>query len=110
MTQRFLFFLLFGLTLGFFATAQTTIFNASPSAQPGSAISLQGHFGATAKAYLYKGSSTSSVTLPILVQSANHATVQIPANLGLDLYQVWITDNGQNSPRVFVNQAWGMHF
>ncbi|MGV3556489.1 hypothetical protein, partial [Larkinella arboricola] len=110
MTQRYLLICFLSVFVYQIATAQTTIFNASPSAQPGSAISLQGHFGASAKAYLAKGTSTSSVTLPILVQSANHATVQIPANLGLDLYQVWITDNGQNSPRVFVNQAWGMHF
>src|SRR5689334_22165919 len=37
--------------------AQTAIFNASPSAQPGDAVSLQGNFGANAKVFLAPGTS-----------------------------------------------------
>jgi hypothetical protein len=92
------------------AFAQPYIFNASPSAQPGQAISLQGSFGASAKAYFLKGTATTATSLPILVQSANQATVQIPAQTGLDLYSIWVEDQGQKSPLVPVNQAWGMHF
>ncbi|GGF08503.1 PA14 domain-containing protein [Hymenobacter cavernae] len=91
------------------AWAQTVIFNASPSAQPGEAISLQGSFSANAKVFLAAGSG-SPVAAPILTQMAGQATVQVPSNLGLNLYQVWIEDGGQRSPAVFVNQARGQHF
>ncbi|GAB3930976.1 putative Ig domain-containing protein [Larkinella terrae] len=90
--------------------AQVRIFNASPSAQPGEAVSLQGNFGASAKAFLLSGSATTPLMLPILVQSANHATIQIPAKLSRELYEIWVEDQGQRSPSVFVNQARGMHF
>ncbi|WP_324670561.1 PA14 domain-containing protein [Hymenobacter sp. GOD-10R] len=97
----------YGLSPG--AWAQTVIFNASPSAQPGEAISLQGNFSATAKVYLSAGSA-SPVAVPILTQMAGQATVQVPSNLGVNVYQVWVDDNGQASPRVYVNQAQGHHF
>ncbi len=109
--SRYIYALLF---IAFFSywqplTAQPLIFNAGSSVQPGQALSLQGSFGATAKLFLAKGTSTTPVSLPVLTQSNGQATVQIPANLGLDLYQVWVEDQGQRSPGVFVNQARGMH-
>ncbi|GAB3927630.1 glycosyl hydrolase family 28-related protein [Larkinella terrae] len=113
MTHRLLvlLFILLGSYSGFqTAFAQTVIFNASPTAQPGEAVSLQGNFGATVKAFLLSGTATTPLALPILVQSANHATVQIPAKLNRELYEIWVEDQGQRSPSVFVNQAKGMHF
>ena len=95
----------FGLVPAF---AQTRIFNANISALPGEAVSLQGNFGAAAKAYIASGSS--SAALPILIQSAGQATVQLPNSLGLDVYQLWVEDQGQRSPSVYVNRARGMHF
>ncbi|SNC77537.1 Por secretion system C-terminal sorting domain-containing protein [Hymenobacter gelipurpurascens] len=114
MLHRFL-FLLTGLTLGSGlivpkANAQVAIFNASPSAQAGEAISVQGNFSATAKVYGAPGSSTSGTVLPVQVQSAGQASVQVPAALGQEVFQVWVEDSGQRSPAVFVNRAWGMHF
>ncbi|WP_221622055.1 glycoside hydrolase family 55 protein, partial [Larkinella knui] len=73
-------------------------------------MSLQGRFGATAKAYFLKGTATTPTALPIQVQSANHLIVQIPPQTGLDLYQLWVEEQGQRSPSVFVNQAQGHHF
>jgi len=91
------------------ANAQTVILNSSPSAQPGDAISLQGNFSANAKVFLSAGSAA-PVAAPILTQMAGQVTVQVPGNLGLSMYQVWVQDNGQTSPRVYVNQAQGHHF
>ncbi|RCR68830.1 T9SS C-terminal target domain-containing protein [Larkinella punicea] len=110
---RFLFWLsvLLGDVLGSpTARAQPVIFNASPSAQPGETVGLQGSFGASARAYFNKGTATTPTALPIQVQSANQLTVQIPAQTGLDLYEIWVEDQGQRSPSVFVNQALGHHF
>ncbi|WP_185731345.1 glycosyl hydrolase family 28-related protein [Larkinella rosea] len=90
--------------------AQPRIFNASPSVKPGEAVNLQGDFGASAKVFFLKGTTTTPAALPVLVQRANHATVQIPAQTGLDLYQIWVEDQGQKSPPVFVNQAVGLQF
>ncbi|WP_162268259.1 PA14 domain-containing protein [Hymenobacter sp. PAMC 26628] len=90
--------------------AQTIIFNASPTAQPGAAFSLQGSFGAGAKIFLTAGSSTTPVAVPVMTQMAGQATGQVPANLAPNLYQVWVEDNGQRSPSVYLNQARGQHF
>uniref|UniRef100_UPI001110FF62 hypothetical protein n=1 Tax=Larkinella sp. C7 TaxID=2576607 RepID=UPI001110FF62 len=71
---RFLFWLsvLLGNVLGSpIARAQPVIFNASPSAQPGETVGLQGSFGASARAYFNKGTATTPTALPIQVQSAN---------------------------------------
>ncbi|MFC5412549.1 T9SS type A sorting domain-containing protein [Larkinella bovis] len=92
------------------ATAQPYLFNVSPSAQPGEAVSLQGSFGGTAKIYGLKTTTNTPITLPVLVQSANHAIVKIPDRTGLDMYQLWVEDQGRKSPAVFVNRAVGMHF
>ncbi|GAB3264718.1 hypothetical protein GCM10027347_31960 [Larkinella harenae] len=113
MIHRFLFW--FSVLLSSFsslqtATAQPCIFNASASARPGEAVNVQGHFSANAKIYCSKGDAGASTVLPILVQSANHATVQLPGQLGLDVYRVWVEDQGQKSPVVFINQAQGLHF
>ena len=89
--------------------AQVVIFNFSPTARPGEAVSLQGNFSANAKAFMFSGSSGTSIPLPVLVQSANQATVQIPAPTKLSCYQIWIEDQGQKSPVVNVNQAISMH-
>lgn len=85
------------------------IFTASPSARPGDAISLQGEFGAGAKAYLSVNGGPAT-SLAVLTQSAGHCTVQVPAGTALGLYQVWVEDQGQRSPAVYVNRAWGQHF
>ncbi|OUJ75742.1 T9SS type A sorting domain-containing protein [Hymenobacter crusticola] len=92
------------------ALAQAAIFNASPSAQPGDAISLQGNFGAAAKVYLAPGTSTGRMPMPALIQSAGQTTVSIPMNVSQDVYQVWVEENGQRSSSVYINQARGMHF
>ena len=92
------------------ARAQPVILNVSPSAKPGEAISLQGDFGATAEIYLSVGAATTGQRLPALIQSAGQATVQIPATLGVDMYQVWVREAGTDSPHAYVNQARGMHF
>ncbi|GGE99039.1 glycosyl hydrolase family 28-related protein [Hymenobacter cavernae] len=92
------------------AVAQAAIFNASPSAQPGDAISLQGHFGANAKAYLAPGTSSAGIPMPVLIHSAGQTTVQVPTNVSHDIYQVWVEDGGQRSASVYVNRAQGMHF
>ncbi|HEX8348810.1 MAG TPA: T9SS type A sorting domain-containing protein [Hymenobacter sp.] len=90
--------------------AQSVIFNASPTAKPGEAISLQGSFGANAQAFLSTGNSSAGEPMPVLIKSAGQTTVQIPTNLGLDLYQVWIQERGQRTASIYVNQARGMHF
>jgi hypothetical protein len=90
--------------------AQKAIFNINPSVLPGDALSVQGEFGAAAKVYLTSTIITTPQVLPILVQSEGHATVEIPSKLGLDIYQVWVEENGQHSPKAYVNQARGMHF
>ncbi|GAB3784618.1 hypothetical protein GCM10028818_44630 [Spirosoma horti] len=91
------------------ASAQPVIFNISPSIQPGEAISLQGNFSSAAKAFMLAGTADTPITLPILVQTTGQATVQIPANIPIDRYQIWLQDQGANSPRVNLNQAWPMH-
>ncbi|OWP61943.1 hypothetical protein CDA63_16710 [Hymenobacter amundsenii] len=90
--------------------AQVTIFNASPTASGGEALSVQGQFGAGAKVYGAPGAATAGQLLPVLVQGEGQATVQVPAALGRDVFRVWVEDQGQRSPGVFVNQAWGMHY
>ncbi|WP_167855725.1 hypothetical protein, partial [Hymenobacter fodinae] len=92
------------------APAQTLILNASPSAQPGEAVNLQGHFSAAAQPFLAAGATGPAQPLPVLVQSPGQLTVQLPASLPLDLYQLWVEDQGQRSPRVPVNRARVMHF
>ena len=90
--------------------AQPAIFHASASIQPGEAISLEGQFSAKAQAYIAVGTSSVNQSLPILVQSPGHLTAQVPAALTLDVYQVWVSDLGQRSASVYINQARGMHF
>ncbi|AKD57255.1 hypothetical protein SD10_22530 [Spirosoma radiotolerans] len=111
MTHRNLLrFLFLFLTCSRPASAQQpVIFNTSPSIQPGEALSLQGNFSSSAKAFMTVGASTTTTTLPILVQTTGQATVQIPANTPIDRYQIWLQDQGANSPRVTINQAWPMH-
>ncbi|WP_204376024.1 glycosyl hydrolase family 28-related protein [Hymenobacter coccineus] len=92
------------------ASAQTVVFNSSPTAQPGDAFSLQGSFGAGAKVYLTAGTSTTPVAVPIMTQMAGQATGQVPANLAPNVYQVWVDDGGQRSPSVYLNQPRGQHF
>lgn len=89
--------------------AQTMIFNINPSAKPGEAISIQGNFESDAKVYLTQGTSTTPIPLHVLVQSTGQATVQIPARLNLDLYQIWVDEQGQRSPGVYVNKTCCMH-
>ncbi|HEX8426406.1 malectin domain-containing carbohydrate-binding protein [Hymenobacter sp.] len=90
------------------AAAQLAIFNASPSAKPGEAISLQGSFGPTAQIHL-SGSGRAEV-VPALIQSAGQATIQVPSTFSVGLYQVWVEDAAQRSASVFINQARGMHY
>ena len=101
--------LLTQFTLVLTATAQTAIFNATTSALPNQAVSLQGNFGLNAKVFMLAGLSTEPVPLAILVQSANQLSVQIPHHANHDLYQLWVEDQGQRSNTVFVNQAQAMH-
>ncbi|MBC3795355.1 glycosyl hydrolase family 28-related protein, partial [Spirosoma utsteinense] len=84
-------------------------FNTTATALPGQAISLQGHFPATAKAFMLVGTATTPTSLPILLQSANHLAAQIPPQTPADLYQVWVEDQGQRSPPVWINQAQAHH-
>lgn len=92
------------------AAGQPAIFHANVSVRPGEALSLQGSFGDQARAYLARAGNP-PLELPVLVQRAGQATVQVPASLGLDAYEVWVVEpGGQRSPSVFVNQARGMHF
>ncbi|WP_461136176.1 glycosyl hydrolase family 28-related protein [Spirosoma lituiforme] len=88
---------------------QPVILNVSPSIQPGEALSLQGNFSSSAKAFFLAGNATTPAPLPILVQTAGQATVQIPPDTPLDRYLIWVQDQGLNSPRVNLNQAWPMH-
>ena len=90
------------------AAAQTIILNATPTARPGEAVSLQGNFGAGAKVYAAAGGG--GALLPVLTQGAGQVTVQLPGSLGVGVYQLWVQDGGQRSPSVYVNQAQGMHF
>ena len=92
------------------AIGQPAIFHFSPTVQPGEALSLQGQFGAGAQAYMAAGAQGDSQLLPVLVQRDGHVTVQVPAGISPDLYQVWVTDQGQRSPSVYVNRAHGLHF
>ncbi|MBC3788887.1 hypothetical protein, partial [Spirosoma utsteinense] len=91
------------------ASAQLALFNTTATALPGQAISLQGHFPATAKAFMLVGTATTPTSLPILLQSANHLAARIPAQTPADLYQVWVEDQGQRSPPVWINQAQAHH-
>lgn len=101
--------LLFGLVCTK-AVGQPAIFHFSPTIQPGEALSLQGQFGASAQVFLTAGAEVKSQLLPVLVQSAGHVTVQVPTGISPDLYQVWVTDQGQRSPSIYVNRAHGLHF
>ena len=92
------------------AMAQLAIFNSSPSARPGEAISLQGSFSKTASVYLQSSSSASPQLLAPLTQGAGQVTVQVPSTLPLERYQLWVAEGGKTSSRVTVNQARGMHF
>ncbi|MCE7071034.1 T9SS type A sorting domain-containing protein [Dyadobacter sp. CY327] len=89
--------------------AQVFIFNSSPTAMPGEAIALQGSFSKNAKAYIKVGSSGSGAQLAAFIKNDNLATATIPTSMDLNVYQVWIEDQGQRSPIVFVNRALGMH-
>ncbi len=99
-------------TLGCAKSAQLTpaIFNATATAAPGEAISLQGFFGPKAIAFLTCASNPKVIALPILVQRDGQLSAQLPAQLPADLYQVWVQDGQLRSPAVFINQARGMHF
>ncbi|GAB3641453.1 RICIN domain-containing protein [Spirosoma arcticum] len=101
--------LLTQFTYGRMALAQIAIFNATNSALPNQAVSLQGNFGANVRAFMLAGSSTSPTPLAVLAQSADHVSVKIPSNVTHDLYQIWVEDQGQRSNTVFVNQALAMH-
>jgi len=90
--------------------AQPTIFHATTSAQPGEAVSIQGAFSKNAQVFLVTSASAKARALPVLTQIAGQVTVQLPAALPMDFYQVWVQDNGSNSNRVPINQATGMHF
>jgi hypothetical protein len=92
------------------ALAQPVIFHASPTIQPGEALSLQGQFGTSAQVFLAVGEASSGQVLPALVQSVGHVIVQVPANLSPNLYQVWVMDQGKRSPSVYINRAVGLHF
>lgn len=92
------------------AMAQLAIFNSSPSARPGEAVSLQGSFSKTAKVYLQSSNSGGPQLLTPLTQDAGQATVQVPGSLPLERYQLWVAEGGKTSPAVVVNQARGMHF
>lgn len=89
-----------------------TILNSSPSARPGDAISLQGDFSAMATVFLASGTSSTLNALPVVVQSAGHAIVEIPSTEALNLYKVCVKNPGANppGPLVYVNRAVGMHF
>lgn len=89
--------------------AQLALFNTTTTAMPGQAISLQGNFPATAKAFMLVGTATNPTPLPILLQSANHLAAKIPLQTPTDLYQVWVEDQGQRSPSVWINQAQAHH-
>ena len=103
-----LFFVLAFATVSSYA--QPAIFHASPTVQPGEALSLQGQFSATAQVYLAPGTESTGQRLPILMQSAGHLIAQIPSGVSPDFYQVWILDAGQRSTSVYINQARGLHF
>ena len=108
-----LFALIFtGINLIGLASAQPAIFNATASAIPGDAISLQGDFGAAAIPFLTSGvgTATQTIALPVLVQSSGQLSAQLPDLLAAGLYQVWVEEGQQRSATVFVNQARGMHF
>ncbi|HEX8348757.1 MAG TPA: hypothetical protein VF598_02240, partial [Hymenobacter sp.] len=98
------------------APLEGIIFNSTPSARPGEAISLQGSFGATAEVFLAKGGSTSFQKLAPIhsadgktkAQSAGSVLVEVPASLALDVYRLYVQDNGQKSPSVYVNRARGL--
>ncbi|OUJ71365.1 hypothetical protein BXP70_21650 [Hymenobacter crusticola] len=98
------------------AAGDCFVFNCTPSARPGEAISLQGSFGSTAEVYLAKGSSTSFQKLaPIQssdgqtkAQGAGSVLVEAPAGVGPELYQLYVQENGQKSPLAYVNRARGI--
>ncbi len=92
------------------AAAQTSIFNASPTGQPGETINLQGHFSATVKVYLAQATAGTAITPSILVQSAGQATVAIPNNWPLDVYKLWVEDSTSHSPAFYINRARGIHY
>ncbi len=93
------------------ASAQS-IFNASPSAVPGEAISLQGDFSHPVSAYMSVGTSTTPISMPVRVQGNGQATVEVPTNVAHNLYKVWVQNSGQTTagPAVYINRAWGMHY
>jgi hypothetical protein len=87
------------------------IFQASPSAGPGEAVSVQGAFSAQATAWLRPAATpeASPRQLPILGQSATQLTAQLPADLPLDCYQLWVREpGGQPSAPVSLNRALGL--
>lgn len=99
-------------------SAAIAVFNASPSARPGEAISLQGHFSATAEVYLAPGTSELFQRLAVAqtsdgllkVQSFGQVTVLIPSTLPFTVYRLYIKQGGQRSPYVYVNRAAGMQY
>ncbi|WP_324672120.1 hypothetical protein [Hymenobacter sp. GOD-10R] len=98
------------------AASECFIFNCTPSARPGEAISLQGSFGATAEVYLALGNSTSFQKLaPIQsadgktkAQAAGSVLVEAPSGAGPETYRLYVQENGQKSPEVHVNRARGL--
>ncbi|GGF15094.1 hypothetical protein GCM10011383_27910 [Hymenobacter cavernae] len=94
---------------------ECVIFNCTPSAQPGEAISLQGSFGPTAEVYLAKGSGGFQKLAPIQsadgktqAQGAGSVLVEAPAGTGPELYRLYVQENEQKSPPVYVNRARGL--
>ncbi|MBC3788886.1 glycosyl hydrolase family 28-related protein [Spirosoma utsteinense] len=83
------------------------IFWASESAGPGEEIAVQGHFSILAQLCLTAGDDTQQVLVPILSQATGFIKAQIPGNLPVSVYQIWVQQSGSRSLSSFINQARG---
>lgn len=83
------------------------IFWASESAGPGEEISVQGHFSTLAQLCLTIGDDAQQVVVPVLSQATGFIKAQIPGNLPVGVYQIWVQQGGSRSLSSFINQARG---
>jgi len=106
------------LVVGTRSQAVPVIFNATESAGPGEVVYLQGdNFTATPTVFFYLVGSTTfsgstppagAIVLPstsILTSSSQAMTIQLPRNIPMGLYALWVYDGSSYSAAQFINQA-----
>ena len=85
--------------------SQLQIFWHSETALPGEDLSIQGYFPADATVRMAFPDTSRYITLPVVVQAANIAIVQLPPSLAFGVYTLWVQTATARSATVHVNKV-----